>query len=387
MQTNKNLVRVLNIQKVLQQIYNYGPISRSQISKNLKLNKVTVSDIVLELLNKNYLVELGQGDSTKNGGRRPTLLEFNAHLGYVVNFDLGYNYIDCMFNSLDGTVLSSERYSASDVPIEERLNLMISLARNKSIDASIPLLGISVAIHGIVDKNKVLYTPFIDFKGLDIAQILENKLQVPVLLQNEANLSVIYERDFESHDDIDNIVCVSIHKGIGAGIILNNHLYTGKHGEAGEIGHTVIFNMQDLMNRSVCTIEELCSEDAILNIARQKVGNSNLQHRELIEEYKKCNPKIISLFDDFCFYIGQLIYNTIVTLDPKRVAINSVFISEIPELLEKIKKNIPHLTDGETQVYIVNDVYNATLLGGCSTIIHHILEMQSGQLTFPLAQQ
>lgn len=387
MQLNKNLVRVLNVQRVLQQIYNFGPISRSQISKNLKLNKVTVSDVVAELLEDDYLLELGQGDSTKNGGRRPTLLKFNGHLGYVANFDLGYNYIDCMLNSLDGKVISSERYPANDMQIEDRLDLMLSLVHSRAVANKMSLMGVSIAVHGIVDKNKVLYTPFIDFKDLDIAQILESKLGVPVLLQNEANLSVIYERDFESHDTVDNIVCISIHKGIGAGIILNNHLYTGKHGEAGEIGHTVIFDRQALKMRSLRTIEEVCSEDAILDLARKNTGNSTLDHQELVSHYLNHEPEIVKLFDDFCFYIGQLIYNTIVTLDPKRVAINSAFIAEIPELLEKIKQNIPHLTDGETQVYTVNDVRNATLLGGCSTIIHHILEMQSGQLMFPLVNK
>lgn len=382
MQSNKNLVRVLNEQRVLQQAFNFGPISRSQISKNLNLNKVTVSDIVASLIDQSYLIELGQGDSTKNGGRKPTLLKFNGQLGYVVNFDLGYDYIDRMFNLMDGRVISVERYPAKDMSIDDRLELMASLVHTDRLQADMPLLGVSVAVHGIIDQNQVLYTPFIDFKGLDIAKILEERLEVPVLLENEANLSVIYERDFESRDEIDNIVCISIHKGIGAGIIINNELYTGKHGEAGEIGHQIIYD-QDFMNhREPNTIEQYCSEDSVLEMIRQVTQQSDIQTADISKLYYQNDAQVHLIVDDFCFYIANIIYNTIVTFDPKRVALNSSLVSAIPELLTKIKLNIPHLTNDETQVDVVDNVRNATMLGGCSMIIHHILELKSGQLFF-----
>ena len=382
MQYKKNLVRVLNEQRVLQQAFNFGPISRSQISKNLKLNKVTVSDIVASLIDRRYLLELGQGDSTENGGRKPTILEFNAQLGYVINFDLGYDYIDRMFNLMDGRVISLERYPAKDMSIDDRLELMTSLIHTELLDDQIPLRGVSIAIHGIIDKNQILYAPFIDFKGLDVAKIMADKLGVPVLLENEANLSVIYERDFESNDDIDNIICISIHKGIGAGIVINNHLYTGKHGEAGEIGHTIIYDHEFRRRRAPNTIERYCSEDAILDMIREVKGQPTLGTNEIVALYAQHDPDVAQILDDFCFYIANIIYNTIVTLDPRRVALNSNLIALIPELLDKIKANIPHLTNDETQVYLVDDVRNATLLGGCSLIIQHVLKMQSGQLAF-----
>ncbi|WP_261805895.1 ROK family protein [Lapidilactobacillus luobeiensis] len=382
MQYKKNLVRVLNEQRVLQQAFNFGPISRSQISKNLKLNKVTVSDIVASLIDQHYLLELGQGDSTENGGRKPTILKFNADLGYVINFDLGYDYIDRMFNLMDGQVVSLERYPAKDMSIDDRLELMTSLIHTERLDDQIPLRGVSVAIHGIIDKNQILYAPFIDFKSLDVAKILTDKLGVPVLLENEANLSVIYERDFESNDDIDNIVCISVHKGIGAGIVINNHLYTGKHGEAGEIGHTIIYDHDFRRRRAPNTIESYCSEDAILDMIRQIKAQPNLGISEIVELYYQHDSDVEQILDDFCFYIANIIYNTIVTLDPRRVALNSNLIATIPELLPKIKANIPYLTNDETQVYLVDDVRSATLLGGCSLIIQHLLKMQSGQLAF-----
>lgn len=382
MQVNKSLVRVLNEQHVLQEAFNFGPISRSQISKNLKLNKVTVSDIVAELVTSGYLLESGQGDSTKNGGRKPTILEFNANYGYVVNYDLGYDYIDRMINRLDGSVVCVDRYPAKHMNITKRLALMVSVARCEQLPKTMPMLGVGVAVHGIVFENRVLYTPFIDFEGKDIAKLLWQSLQVPILLQNEANLSVIYERDFESRDAIDNIVCISIHKGIGAGIILGNRLYTGKLGEAGEIGQTVVYDQNRRHNVSPTKIESLCSEDAILDRLRDECGDETLTRFDLVDRYRAHDSQAIQILDDFCYDIANIIYNTIITLDPKRVAINSQLIADIPELLPAIRANIPHLTNRETQIYLVADVRNCTLLGACSAIIHSLLNVADGELIF-----
>ncbi|WP_461225289.1 ROK family protein [Lacticaseibacillus suihuaensis] len=382
MQANRNLVRVLNVQHVMQQVFNDGPISRSQISKNLGLNKVTVSDIVSELIDSGYLLESGQGDSTRNGGRKPTILRFNANLGYVVNYDMGQDFIDRMINRLDGSVVSVERFPARDMAIEDRLALMVSIAHTDALPAGVPLLGVAVAIHGIVYQNRVLYTPFIDFKDQDIAKLLWQKLKVPIVLQNEANLSVIYERDFESHDAIDNIVCISIHSGIGAGIILNNRLYTGKLGEAGEIGQTILYDRALKAHQTPTTIESLCSETAIVERLRQAAGDPRLTREDLVARYRANDPLAITILDDFCYDIANIIYNTIITLDPRRVAINSQLIASVPELLPAITANIPHLTTQETKIYLVDDVRNCTLLGACATLIQQLLAVGPGELNF-----
>lgn len=228
METSKSLVRELNRRRVLEQVFSFGPISRSQVSKNLNLNKVTVSEIVAELIGQGLFEELGRGDSSSRGGRKPTMLMLNANYGYVLSFDLGFNYIDVMINRINGEVIKFEHHRVGELAIEKRLEFIVNKADQfRSEKQTVRgLLGVLVAIHGIVNENKVLYTPYIDFKDKDIAAILSDKLNVPVSLQNEANLAVIYQRDFESREQVDNLVCISIHKGIGAGIIINNRLYT-----------------------------------------------------------------------------------------------------------------------------------------------------------------
>lgn len=384
METSKNLVRKLNKKRILQQVFNHGSISRSQISKNLNLNKVTVSEIVTELLDQQFFYEFGKGSSSSRGGRKPTILQLNIQYGYVLSFDLGYDYIDGVLTLINGQSIGFKHRHFQNLDITKRLEIIREQAEelSRTVDTLAGLMGISVAIHGVVKDNKVLYTPYIDFEEKDIASILEQQFHVPVLLQNEANLSVIYERDFQSHESIDNLVCISIHKGIGAGIILNNRLYTGIRGEAGEIGHSVIYEAGINREEMRHPIEEYCSEDAIIEKIQAATGKNQLTSTDIRNFYESKNTKVLQIMNDFCFYMASIIHNMIITLDPAQVIINSNLIADFPELLDKIRNEIPYLTNEKTQVILSENSKHAILLGGASMIINKVLEMEPGDLFF-----
>lgn len=384
METSKSLVRELNRKRVLEQVFSYGPISRSQVSKNLKLNKVTVSEIVSEMLENHLLVELGQGDSSSRGGRKPTMLKLNADYGYVLSFDLGFNYIDVMMNQIDGLILKFEHHRVGEIDIDERITFIVNKAHEIKPEGG-RLLGVSVAIHGIVDNNKVLYTPYIDFQDRDLAKVLSQKLFVPVRLQNEANLSVIYQRDFVSREQIDNLVCISIHKGIGAGVIINNRLFTGVRGEAGEIGHAVVYESRPNFEHKFESIESYCSEDSILKKIKEQTDLSELTRDDIQQLYYDGNEIVGDILDEFCYYTAYIVYNTIVTLDPAKVVINSNLIADIPELMDIIRSDIPYLTKDKTPIELLSNSRYATLLGGVSLIISHVINVTPGELNFSRA--
>lgn len=99
------------------------------------------------------------------------------------------------------------------------------------------LLGICLSIHGIVnEQQEITYSPFIDFENINLNERLSAKYHVPVVLENESNLAAVYVRDFMLKFDSKNLVAIGIHKGIGSGVIINNRLFRGFRGQAGEVG-------------------------------------------------------------------------------------------------------------------------------------------------------
>lgn len=68
---------------------------------------------------------------------------------------------------------------------------------------------------------------------------MQETFQIPVFVENEANLSVLGEAAF--HHKYKNMIHINVHDGIGMGILVNGRLYKGRDGYAGEFGHTILF--------------------------------------------------------------------------------------------------------------------------------------------------
>lgn len=368
-------MRNSNEQSVLQQVFNNGPISRIQVSKQLGLNKVTVSDIFRKFLEESYVIEIGQGVSTNSGGRKPIMVEINYKYGYTINLDFGYKYLDIMINYFNGMTF----YKMSKVidtldgnkVLDEAIKLINELNRPQTVNG---FMGIAVSIHGVIYDNKILYSPQVNYFNVDVESILSKEFGVPVMVENEANLTAIFERDFNSLSDKKNIISVSIHKGVGAGIILNGQLHIGTNGKAGEIGHSILINSpKDNPFSKFNTVEYYCSEDAIME---------KINEKETINVIDYENTHVRKILDEFCYYLSIAIYNLIVGFDPDIIYINSKLMKSIPALLKKLKYNMVYLTNNETPIELSCNVESATLLGGCSLITHKVLNMEKMYLKF-----
>jgi predicted NBD/HSP70 family sugar kinase len=110
------------------------------------------------------------------------------------------------------------------------------------------LLGIGVALHGLVDKRSGMleFAPNIGWRRVELGRPLALDLDaaglghVPLYFHNEADLAAVGESEFCEGPVDDPLVYVSCGVGVGAGIVLNEELFTGVSGSAGEIGHTTL---------------------------------------------------------------------------------------------------------------------------------------------------
>lgn len=369
-------MRNSNKQSVLQEVFNNEPISRTQVSKQLSLNKVTVSDIFRKLLEESYIIEIGQGISTNSGGRKPIMVEINHKYGYTINLDFGYKYLDIMVNYFNGRTFYKMHKVIDTLDgnkvLCEAIQLIVDSDRPQTVNG---LLGIAVSIHGVVYENKILYSPRINFFNVDVEITLEKEFGVPVMLENDANLTAIFERDFNVLNDKKNIISIIINKkGVGAGIILNGKLHLGTNGKAGEIGHSILINSpKDDPFSKLNTVEYYCSEDAIM----EKM-NTNGE----IEIINYEDVEVNEVLNEFCYYLSIVIYNLLVTFDPDIIYINSKLVKSVTFLLKKIKYNMVYLTKAETPIELSCNVESSTLLGGCSLITHKVLDMEEMYLRF-----
>lgn len=368
---SKELIRDINSHLVLQTILNEGPISRAAISVKLGLTKATISAIVSDLIEGGLIREIES--STVTLGRRPILLQFCKENGHIISIDLGVNTIVAFTSDLSGNhcLLHNYRNIYNRNTIVDGLSEIIDSTIKNLPQTLFGVVGICISIHGTVHENEITFAPYYDYKNLPFARTIEDRFGIPVYLENEANLSVVGERSYSIN--VPNLIGLSIHSGIGVGIIINGELYTGHNGNAGEFGHIIIeAHGRKCPCGNLGCLEQYASERAILNDYAKAIGINSVSIDRLIADYSKGNPEAEKVINKFVSYIAVGVNNLINTFNPEVVVINSGFTSYIPDLTERIESQIKNRMN---MCKIMSSGLQDTsiLLGGVCTCIKSFL--------------
>ncbi len=165
----------------------------------------------------------------------------------VLAIDLGGTKIFAAITSNKGLVIAKERYltladEGPQVVIKRIFSAIDHLLSQRNINSS-QLDGISIAAAGAIDFEKGLITssPHLpDWHDVPLRDIVREKYRVNTFLINDASAAVLGEHHFGAGQGVNNLILLTVGTGIGGGIIINEELYSGASGSAGEIGHTTI---------------------------------------------------------------------------------------------------------------------------------------------------
>jgi len=108
---------------------------------------------------------------------------------------------------------------------------------------------ISFGVPGPLDTEKgIIKEPpkLPEFTNFPLIKKIKEKYNVFAYLENDADMGAIGEKYYGKGKDLNSFIYILYDKGIGAGIIIDNHLYRGINGYAGEIGHTILFENEEL---------------------------------------------------------------------------------------------------------------------------------------------
>ena len=342
---NAIVIRKWNLCGIFKLIRKRGPISRIELAKINGYSTATVSNHVKTLIKEGFVIETKKGCST--GGRKPVYLTVNPNKAYIFSIEIEVNRIKIvMFNLEIKIVMKSiipiahkDDYKKTFEQLFFEIDEMME-EKNLKLDN---LLGIGVAVPGLIDKEKGIleFAPNLGWKNVYISKIFKDKYNLPVILDNEAKAAAIGEREF-IYPKMDNMVFISINEGIGCGIFLNGELYRGASGNAGEFGHIIIDT-----NGPVCHCgnkgcwETLASESYIVN-RYLKLSNSNkkLTKKEIYQLVKNGDKKIIEIFNEAGRNIGIGLVNIINGLSPELLVIGGGVVEIKDYIYDEIVKKL-----------------------------------------------
>ena len=245
-------MRQLNSALVLRAIRQAGATTRTEIRRATGLSKPTVHEVVDSLLRTGYLTESAAGDGARRPGPRARVLTFRADLGHVLGIDIGANKLLVLAADLDGEIVASERRRTNGVgSADEVLNEVTATAEAALARAGISraqLRGVGVGTPGVVDPDSGVITlapQLPGWEGINLRERLSRSFACPVLVENEAHLSVLAERRRGAAVGVEEAVCIQIGVGVGAGILSGGNLYRGADGAAGEIGYLPLPDVEE----------------------------------------------------------------------------------------------------------------------------------------------
>jgi N-acetylglucosamine repressor len=238
---SKQLIREINQAIVLNTIRTHGAISRTDIAALSNLSLPTISGITAELIESGLIYEREAGVST--GGRRPVLLALNNKAGYVVGVKVTENAVIGALTDLEATVVARHT-----TPLTGQTPEDVVAAVTSTVDAlcamsgKVTLLGVGVGMAGVINRQRALvhYATYFGWRDVALADLLEQSLHVPIVLDNDVNALTAAEQWFGAGRGINDFLVVSIGRGVGLGMVLDGKLYRGTAGGAGEFGHTTV---------------------------------------------------------------------------------------------------------------------------------------------------
>ena len=198
----------------------------------------------------------------------------------VLAIDLGGTKLIAAVISDKGEVMAKEHYlTQADEGPQPVINRMLSaidhLLGLKDIGLS-QLHSISVAAAGAIDLKKGLVTSSPNLPGwhdIPLRNIIKDKYQVNTFLINDASAAALGEHRFGAGRGIKNLIYLTVSTGIGGGIIIDDKLYSGPSGAAGEVGHmTIDVNGPRCNCGNIGCWETLASGTAVAQEAIRRIG-------------------------------------------------------------------------------------------------------------------
>ncbi|KAA3655828.1 MAG: ROK family transcriptional regulator [Chloroflexi bacterium] len=237
-------VRKLNTATILNLLRTTAPVSRAELAKQTGLNRSTVSSIVNQLLQNDLVRET---ELQREGVGRPGMsLTLNPDGGAAIGVELGVDFISVVVSDL----LAQVRWrvyvdvdaSLGQAVIVNRAEAIIDEVLAETAVSNLPIFGIGVGVPGLVDVQSgvIKLAPNLQWQDVPIKSMWQERFQLPVHVENEANAAALGEHYFGVAKETNDFIYLSAGVGLGGGIMLQGQLFRGSGGYAGEIGHMTI---------------------------------------------------------------------------------------------------------------------------------------------------
>lgn len=245
---SSSTIRSHNRALLLNLLLIHEPVSRVELASITGLTIPTVHGLIKELMQEGIVEELGTTEPQGGGaGRRAALLGLKPRSRVSIGVDLGVRTTRIGLLDLKGDILQEAqviRHTNDEKPedtLSKILETVEKICSNRVMDAE-RIVGLGIGVPGLVEISTGTIRRCINlgWQGIPIAGWFQDKLDMPVIIDNNIRAMAVGERMFGRGREDANLISFFVGPGIGAGVLINGELFRGVNDGAGEVGHTLI---------------------------------------------------------------------------------------------------------------------------------------------------
>ena len=280
-----------------------------------------------------------------------------VNMKYYLGFDIGGTKTALSLGQLNGKNLSivyREEVKTTKDP-KETLNPLIKKAKELKKEYQIESIGISCG--GPLDEQKgiILTTPNLPgWHSFYIVDFIKEELGLPTKIMNDANACALAEYHFGASKGFHNVIFITCGTGFGAGLVLNDQLYSGTNGNAGEIGHVRIDKKGPLAYGKNGCVESFCSGAGIAKLAIEMAnkekelpfiinemgGLDKVTTKKLAEAAHNGDAFAKKVFSRSGKMLGKTLAILVDLFNPERIVIGGVYMRASDLLIRSMKKEL-----------------------------------------------
>lgn len=380
---NIDLVKQLNSAVVYRLIDQQGPISRIQVAEQSQLAPASITKITRQLLERGLIKEVDQQAST--GGRRAISIVSETRPFHTIAVRLGRHDATIALYNLAGRQLAETHYT-----LPEKTQETVETALFKAIDHFISqhqnrireLIAISVVLPGLVDPTAglVRYMPHIDVDNWPLVEHLQARFAVNCFIGHDIRSLALAEHYFGASRHCQDSILIRVHRGTGAGIIVNGQIFLGSNGNVGEIGHIQIDPLGDHCHcGNFGCLETVVSNSAIeqrvLNLLKQgypsKLTMETSQIAPICLAANRGDALAHEVIEHAGLYLGRAIALTVNLFNPQQVVIAGEVTEAAKILLPAIQRciNTQVLKDFRNNLpVVVSELHHLSAIGAFALV-------------------
>jgi predicted NBD/HSP70 family sugar kinase len=370
---------------VLTRILTQGPIPRVEIARRTGLSQAAVTKAVAPLIETGFVTEYAAAPSEVDNqlgiGRPVSPLTVVPSSVSVIGVKVTPTDLIGVTTNFTAGILAVRHEKLDDTTPERVIDRLADLVRTligslKSGDALAgPLIGIGVAVSGDVDARHgvVRDSPLMGWRGVPVAELLGQRLKVPILVTNDVRALTVSEHWFGVGVNADSFAVVTIGSGIGCGLYINGEVVSGAYGVSGELGHLPLApgDLVCTCGRRGC-VETVASSDAILARTRETTGRADLDLAGAIKLAHEGDEYAREAFDRAGDVIGAALAAMVNLVGPELVVIAGEGVAEYDLYEDRLRQTFAEHAfgaAGDCRLMLRSHTFDNWARGAAATVI------------------